>query len=110
MDQEQPRFDLEVLGNSVDRHVDVVHGHGHRPPARSTAFFSARPASTRAISRLYSTDPRRSAVGDAASAALRAASAMFASVARLPVRKSSAAVARCGTGAALVSASPTRSK
>src|SRR5712671_1013154 len=110
MDQEQPRLDVDSMTRAVHPQFDVMPGHGHRPPARSTAFFSARPASTRAISRLYSTDPRRSAVGDAASAALRAASAMLASFALLPMRKSSAAVARRGTGLALVSASPTRSK
>src|SRR5207237_8105878 len=110
VDEEQPRLDLDAVGNAVDGQLDVMPGHGYRPPARSTAFFSARAASTRAISRLYSTDPRRSAVGDAASAARRAASAMRASSARFPRRTSSAAEARTGTGPALVRARPTCAK
>src|SRR5215510_6392333 len=56
--EQQPRFDLRLVSGPVDGHVDAVLGHGQRPPARSTALRSARPASTRAISRLYSTDPR----------------------------------------------------
>src|SRR6267142_567386 len=109
VDEQQPGLDPELVRGAVHRHPDLVCGHGHRPPARSTAFFSARAASTRPISRLYSTEPRRSALGDAAAAALRAASAMLASLARRPVRNVSASAARAGTGPALVSARPTRS-
>src|SRR5262249_44585334 len=107
--EEQPGLDLELLGSAVHRHLDVVGRHGHLPPARSTASFSARAVSTRAISFLYSTVPSRSSDGDAASAALRAPSAMLLSVALRPVRNDSAAAARIGTGPALVSARPTLS-
>src|SRR5437899_11440440 len=110
VDEQQPRLDLHAVRSAVDGQLDVMPGHGYQPPARSTAFFSARTASTRAIPRLYSTDPRRSAVGDAASAARRAASAMAASLTLFPIRASSAAEARAGTGPALVSAIPTCAK
>jgi len=107
VDQQQPRFDLEVLSNSVTvmwmSCLAMVIG---LPPARRPSS-APRPASTRAISRLYSTEPRRSAVGDAASAARRAASAMLSSVALRPFKNSSAAVERSGIGPAFVSASPT---
>src|SRR5206468_12724285 len=67
MDEEQARLDLSFLDLAVDHHLDAMGPHGYLPPARSTAFFRARPVSTRAISRLYSTAPRRSALGWAAS-------------------------------------------
>src|SRR2546426_5168853 len=110
VDEKQSRLDLHAVRSAVDGQLDVMRGHGYRPPARSTAFFSARAASTRAISRLYSTDPRRSAVGDAASPAPRAASAMAASFTPFSIRASSAAPARPRTGPALVSAIPTCAK
>src|SRR5207253_10930071 len=110
VDEKQSRLDLHAVRSAVDGQLDVMRGHGYRPPARSTAFFSARAASTRAISRLYSTVPRRSAVGAAASAARRAASAMLASLGLFPIRTPSAAAARAGTGPALVRARPTCAK
>ena len=69
--------------------------------------LSARVERARAISRLYSTEPRRSGVGEQASAASRAASAMTASAGRLPTSASSASRERTGVGATLVRASPT---
>jgi hypothetical protein len=47
---------------------------------------------------LYSTDPRRSALGAAALAASRAASAMFFSSGALPSRKRAAWTASIGVG------------
>src|SRR5438128_9037403 len=108
VDQEQPRLDLRLAGAAVHRHLDLVRRHGYRPPARSTDFFNARAASTRAISRLYSTEPRRSAVGELACAALRAASPSAAASGFLPISRLSASAARTGTGPALVSASAAR--
>src|SRR5437870_13357240 len=108
VDEKQSRLDLHAVRSAVDGQLDVMRGHGYRPPARSTAFFSARAASTRAISRLYSTVPRRSAVGAAASAARRAASAMLVSAAPFPSRQSSAGVERTRTGPAFLRARPAR--
>ena len=63
---------------------------------------SARPAITRTISRLYSSEPRRSAEGWASSDANRAASRMVSSSSFLPTRKDSAELALTGIGPALV--------
>ena len=54
------------------------------------------------MARLYSTDPRRSAVGEAACAASSPASRKTASSGRLPRRKRSDSPARSGVGPALV--------
>ena len=106
VDQQQARLDLRVVRRPVHGDPDLVLCHGYRPPARSTASFKARVASTRAISRLYSTEPRRSALGDAAFAARCAASARLAASGRLPVRNFSASAALIGVGPTLVSARP----
>src|SRR5215813_314141 len=107
--EEETRLDvcLELL--AVDRHLDL-HAP-HLPwPARSRAFRMARPASTRTRSRLYSTEPRRSAAGSAASAASCAAWLITASSRRLPLRAASARVALMGTGPTLVSPIPAASQ
>src|SRR3954462_8325549 len=109
VDEEQPRLDLPLLGLSVDGHLDAMRTHGYLLPARSTAFFRARAVRTRAISFLYSTAPRRSALASAASPASRAASAMAAPSGFLPVRCLSAAVALMGTGPTFVRPIPARS-
>src|SRR5262249_37602111 len=84
--QERPRLHLVLVRLAVHRDLDRVRAHGHFPPARLTAAFSARPASTRDISRLYSTEPRRSAEGEAALAASFAVSTSVASSGFFPVR------------------------
>src|SRR5260370_27185796 len=108
--EQEPRGNFGGLPRAVHHHVDLVVGHGYLPSARWTAFLRARAASTRAISRLYSTEPRRSALGEHASPASRAASAMAVSEGRLLWRKSCAAWQRMGVGPPLVSASPTLEK
>src|SRR5215468_4885141 len=108
VNEQQSRLDLRLMRLAVDLHLDRVDRHDY-PLARSTARPRARTAITRAISRLYSTEPRRSALGVAACAARRAASASLAPSGCLPVRCRSAATAWTGAGPTLVSASPTRS-
>src|SRR5262249_40843540 len=108
MDEQQSRLDLRLMRLAVDVYLDRVDRHDY-PPARPTARPSARTASPRAISRLSSTEPRRSALGVAASAARRAASARVAPSGSLPTRWRSAVTAWTGTGPTFVSASPTRS-
>src|SRR5512143_2670910 len=61
MDQQEAGIHLGLLCRSVHRYVDLVPGHGYCPPALCTALCRARAVRTRAISRLYSTEPRRSA-------------------------------------------------
>src|SRR5262249_60293063 len=74
--------------------------------ARSTALRSARVVSIRTRSFLYSTEPRRSAEGSAASAASSAARLMAASSGALPFSDASALVALIGVGPTLVSPTP----
>src|SRR5215475_2888127 len=81
VNEQQSRLDLRLMRLAVDLHLDRVERHDY-PLARPTA----RTAITRAISRLYSTEPRRSALGAAACAARRAASASVAPSGCLPVR------------------------
>src|SRR5262249_5071342 len=109
MHEQQPRLDLALRGDAVDVDRDRVLRHGHAPCARATAFARARPVRTRAISVLYSTDPRRSASGDAALAASRAASASVPASGLLPRRNCSASAARTGVGPAFVRPMPARS-
>src|SRR6185436_13004139 len=80
--QQQPRLDLGFAHRAVHRDADLVF----HALALSRAAVNARPASTLAISRLYSTEPRRSALGDAAFAARRAASARVFASGVLPAR------------------------
>src|SRR5262245_17522015 len=109
VDEEEPRLDLGLVLGAVDRDMDLVTGHLYAPCARAIAFASARAVRTRAISFLYSTEPRRSAEGEAASAARREASAMAAASPFLPLRNCSAAAARTGVGPAFVRPIPTLS-
>ena len=109
MDEQQTRVDLPLLRGPVHRDANRVRRHCQRPPARSTAFVSARAVSTRAISRLYSTDPRRSADGDVACPASFAASAMVFASGFFFCRNFSASTARIAVGPAAVSAMPARS-
>src|SRR5512143_1448762 len=104
--QQQAGLDLRRARRAVHGHRDLVHGHDHCPPARRTAAFRARTVRTRAISRLYSTEPRRSAEGFVALAASRPASWSVASSGFLPARNFSASTALMGVGPALVSAMP----
>src|SRR5215813_4114999 len=107
--EEETRLDvcLELL--AIDSHLDL-HAP-HLPwPARSKAFRMARPVNTLTRSRLYSTEPRRSAAGSAASAASWAACLIAASSGRLPLRAASARVALMGTDPTLVSPMPAASQ
>src|SRR5215468_9260508 len=107
--EEETRLDVRLELLAVDGHLDLHDPH--LPwPARSRAFRMARPASTRTRSRLYSTEPRRSAAGSAASAANCAACLITASSRRLPLRAASARVALMGTGPTLVSPIPAASQ
>src|SRR5438034_8836480 len=78
VDQQEARLNVSLVLLAVDRELDP-----HRPhlssPARSRALRSARAVNTRTRSRLYSTDPRRSSLGWAASAASWAARLIVAS-------------------------------
>src|SRR5437899_580387 len=109
VDEQQARLHLCFEGRAVDGDVDVMLRHRYFPPARWAALRKARTVSTRAISFLYSTEPRRSAPGLAAAPARRPASANAASSAFLPARYASAAVALTGVGPTLVSPIPARS-
>src|SRR6185369_4389824 len=106
MNQQEPRFDLRLVIAAVDLDVDLMVRHGQCSWAHWMARLSARPVRTRAICRLYSTAPRRSAFGVAIAAARSAASAIRSAVGCWPVRKPSASVARSGVGPALVRAMP----
>src|SRR5215470_1759057 len=109
MHEQQARFHLRVVRGPVHRHLDLVCGHDYRPPARATALVSARVVITRAISFLYSIDPRRSALGAHFAAASRAASAIVFSSGIFPTRNRAASTASRGVGPALVSAIAARS-
>src|SRR5262245_59041373 len=64
VDEEEPRLDLGFHIRTVDLDADHLLFHGYFPPRlRSMARLSARAVNTRTRSRLYSSDPRRSAVG-----------------------------------------------
>src|SRR2546428_9737445 len=92
VDQQEARLDVSLVLLAVDRELDPHRPH-LPPPARSRALRSARAVNTRTMSRLYSTDPRRSSLGWAASAQSWAARLMAASSGRLPLRAASARVA-----------------
>src|SRR5215510_2610608 len=64
MDKQEPRLDIGFHIRAVDLDAVLLLPHGYFPPRlRFRARFSARDVNTRTISRLYSSDPRRSAVG-----------------------------------------------
>src|SRR5262249_9240644 len=64
MDKQEPRLDIGFHIRAVDLDVDLLLSHDYFPPRlRSSARLSARTVNTRTRSRLYSSDPRRSAVG-----------------------------------------------
>src|SRR5712692_4436179 len=100
--EQESRLDLRLAHRAVDRYADLVFCHGHFPPARCTALRSARVVRTRAISFLYSTEPRRSAEGELFAAAIFAASAIVFSSGILPVRNFAASPASTGVRPALV--------
>src|SRR5215468_51461 len=107
--EEETRLDVRLELLAVDGHLDLPAPH--LPwPARSRALRMARPVNTRTRSRLYSTEPRRSAAGSAASAASWAACLMTASSGRLPRRAASARVALMGTDPTLVRPMPAASQ
>src|SRR5262245_52073049 len=60
LDQEQARLHRGFPAGAVDVERDRMLRHGYLPSARWAALRSARIVSTRAISFLYSTEPRRS--------------------------------------------------
>src|SRR5256886_6235505 len=62
VDQQEARLDVSLVLLAVDRELDPHRPH-LPPPARSRALRSARAVNTRTMSRLYSTDPRRSSLG-----------------------------------------------
>src|SRR5262249_54222196 len=109
VDQQETGLDLPRPRGPVHGECDFVHSHDHRPPARSTAFLSARATITRAISRLYSIEPRLSPLGALLAAASRAASASVCPSGTLPPTERSASAASPGVGPAWVSATAARS-
>src|SRR4051812_34153476 len=109
MHEQEARFDFRLAHRAVHRDADLVLRHDYCPPARCSALRKARVASTRVISRLYSTEPRRSALGEPAFAARRAASAMLFSFKAFPERIFMASTASNGVGATLVRPMPARS-
>src|SRR5712691_4574268 len=106
--EEEPRLDFRLARGAVDGHADLVLGHSHFPPARCTALRSARAVKTRAISFLYSTEPRRSALGELFAPAILAASAIVFSSGFLPARYFAASAASTGVRPAFVRAMPAR--
>ncbi len=87
MDEQEARLDFRFMLGAVDLDGDRMACHGSAPPGALDGACAGRGlVRTRAISRLYSTAPRRSALGEAAAAARRAASAIASSVGCLPVR------------------------
>src|SRR6185295_8679998 len=108
--EEQPRLDVGFVFFPVDRHLDEHGPYLPGAPARSRARCSARAVRTRTRSVLYSTDPRRSAVGSAAAAASPAARAITASSSRWPVRAASARGALRGMAPTFVSPMPARAQ
>src|SRR5882762_9814158 len=104
MHEQKARLDFRLAHRAVDGHADLVHRHGQLLPARCTAVRSARVVRTRAISRLYSTEPRRSALGELFTAASRATSANSFSSGALPASSRAASVSSSGVGPALVNA------
>src|SRR5262249_1592062 len=107
--EQQARLDVGLSRGAVDRDGDVMACHRYLPAARWAALRRARTVSTRAMSFLYSTVPRRSAPGFAADEAMRPASAKTDSSGFLPARKLSASRALMGVGPTLVSPMPARS-
>src|SRR5262245_12868238 len=103
--QQEARLDVGLVLLPVDRELDQHHALR----ASSTALRSARPVSIRTRSFLYSTEPRRSAEGSAASAAGSAAPLMAASSGAVPFSAASALVALIGVRPTLVSPMPTLS-
>src|SRR5258708_41170 len=100
--EQKARLDFRLAHRAVDRYADLVFRHGHFPPARCTALRRARVVRTRAISFLYSTEPRRSAEGELFAAAIFAASAIVLSSGILPARYFAASAASTGVSPALV--------
>src|SRR5258706_15524060 len=107
--EQKARLDFRLAHRAVDGYADLVHRHGQFPPARCTAFRSARVVRTRAISFLYSTVPRRSALGELLTAASRAASARVFASGIFPMRYFAASTASTGVSPAFVRPMPARS-
>src|ERR1700736_162004 len=104
--EQQPRLDLRIGFLAVDGDGDRL-AHVHPPPrARSEARFNPRSVKTRTRLRLYSTEPRWSAFGSAASAARAAACLMAASSSRTPLSDASAFSALMFCGPTAVSPMP----
>src|SRR5262249_54775236 len=103
--EQEARLDVGLVRLTVDRKLD--QHHALRVLARSTALRSARAVKIRTRSFLYSTEPRRSADGSAASAASSAARLIAASSGALPFSEASAFVAWVGGRPTLVNPMPT---
>src|SRR5712691_6795488 len=115
MHEQEPGLDLSLAYTAIDGDPNPMCGHDHLPPAyatcppaRSRARVSALVVSTRTMSRLYSTEPRRSASGLAASAASCAARLMQSWSRRLPWRNAAAECPCSGVGPTLVRPIPAR--
>src|SRR5258705_3127969 len=109
VDQQQPGLDVRLMLLAIDRHLD--QHRCHLPPlARSAALRIARAVSTRTRSFLYSTEPRRSALGSAASAASAAAALIAVSSGFFPFSAAAALVAEMGMEPTLVRPIPTVSQ
>src|SRR5262249_32453976 len=111
VNEQEARLAVGLAFLAVDGDLDL-----HRAPpshrarvARSRARWSARAVRTRTRSFLYSTGPRRSALGRAASAASLAASLIALSSSRWPRSAASAFSALIGVSPTLVSPMPARS-
>src|SRR4029453_10828443 len=74
VDQEHPGLDYDLMIHAIHLERNLLTPHNYAPGgACSGARLSARMVSSRARSRLYSTEPRKSAPGSDASAASCAA-------------------------------------
>src|SRR4030095_1416939 len=109
VDQQQPRLDVRLVLLAIDRDLDQHRRH-LPPPARSAALRIAGAVSPRTRSFLYSTEPRRSALGSAASAARAAAVLIAASSGFFPLSAAAALVAEIGMEPTLVRPIPTVSQ
>src|SRR5215813_6553446 len=112
VNEQEARLDVGLALLAVDGDLDLHRAHpSHRARvARSRARWSARAVRTRTRSFLYSTGPRRSALGRAASAASLAASLIALSSSRWPRSAASAFSALIGVSPTLVSPMPARSQ
>src|SRR5262245_41240160 len=111
VDEQKPRLDIGFHIAAVHLDANLLLRHRYFPPRlRSKARLSARTVNTRTRSRLYSSDPRRSAVGADSSAASSAARLIDSPSIFFPRKAASAFSALTGVRPTLVSPIPTRSQ